>query len=263
MREALLWIPTPVLILVIVGATALVAIAATYVVRKRVDEQVHRANNEVGGIMFAAVASVYGVLLAFSVLVVWQTYEETRVTVEQEANALVDIFRIARELPAPYDSQLRAEAVQYARSVIDDEWGTMAHGQAHAKTDAALEALWDLHTQLHIANLAEQAHESDFFHALQELGNERRIRLLQSRSELPTLLWVVLISGAIITVGFGLFFRAHNVRAHLLMSGLFAGLVALMLLLILELDNPFSGSTRIQPYAFDQALELFKTIGTK
>lgn len=263
MREIMLEIPSPVLILMIVGVSALSAIAATYFVRARVDARVHQANNEVAGFMFAAIATVYGVLLAFSVLVVWQTFEETQVTVEQEVNALVDMYRVAQELPAPYGDQIQAYTEDYVRTVLDDEWATMRHGRASPKTAAALEQLWSAHHQLHAGNSADRALETDLLHALQEVGNQRRIRLLQSRSELPTLLWLVLIGGGVITLGFALFFRAPNARAHLLMTAMFAGLVAFILLLILELDNPFSGSPRIQPHAFEQALELFQTLGAK
>src|SRR4029078_2782910 len=97
MRD-LLALSTPVLVLLIVGGSALLAVLATLLVRRVVSNEVHSANNEVAGFIFSAVGAIYGVLLAFMVLVVWQSFDEAQVTVEQEANTLVNVFRLGQEL---------------------------------------------------------------------------------------------------------------------------------------------------------------------
>ncbi len=263
MRELLLQFSTPALVLLIVGGGALFAMGTTFLVRRVVDEKMHQANNEVAGFMFAGVAAIYGVLLAFMVLVVWQEYEEARVNVEEEANTVVNIFRLGQELPEPAATLVQTSAMEYTRNVINDEWTAMQNGQSSKSVDVAVEKLWELHRQLDDANAQPLLHQEQFFKLLDELGNTRRIRLLASRSEIPPLLYLLLISGAFVTIGFTLFFRAPNFRAHLMMSGLFAGLVAFVLLLIIELDNPFLGEIRVHPVAFEQTLDLLNELSGK
>lgn len=257
MRELLLTFSTPLLVLLIVGASALLTVLATLAVRRLVPEKQHLANNEVAGFLFAAVASVYGVLLAFMVLVVWQSFDEAQVTVEQEANAIVNVFRLGQEIQEPYSSQVETLAVEYAQNVINHEWGDMEWGRSSNTVDDTLEKLWMLHRRLHAEETAAQGHQEQFFDSLEALGGYRRVRLLDARADIPTLMWALLISGGIVTIGFTLFLRAPNEIAHLLMAAMFAGLVAFVLLLIVELDNPFAGDVKIHPVAFEQALETF------
>lgn len=244
-----------------VGGSALAAMLATLYIRRQIPEEIHQANNEVAGFIFAAVAVVYGVMLAFLVLVAWQAYQDASATVESEANTLVNIYRLGQEIDPPFGAPLRAAAISYARQVVDDEWHRMGNGEESAAARDALEALWRVHRDMDAANVAETSHQDYLFTSLQSLGNERRIRLLAARSELPLLMWLLLWGGAAVTLGFTLFFRAPNARAHLLMAGMFAGLIGFVLFMILELDTPFTGSVGIEPTAFQQALDMFQRLG--
>lgn len=262
MRELLLTLSTPVLVVLIVGGSALLAVLATLFVRVRVPQEEHQSNNEVAGFIFAAVGAIYGVLLAFIVLVVWQSFDRAQVTVEQEANTLVDIFRLGQEIPEPYGLEVQGLAKEYSQNVINQEWAAMADGHSSPGVDDTIEKLWTLHRRLHLDRNAAQTHEEQFFDTMEALGSYRRVRLLDARADIPMLMWALLISGAVVTIGFTLFLRAPNWKAHLLMAAMFAGLVAFVLLLIIELDNPFAGDVKIQPEAFQQALDTFMRLGS-
>lgn len=261
MRFLLLDVPPPLLVLLIVGGSAALAMLATYWVRTRVNEQVHQANNEVAGFIFAALAVLYGVLLAFMVLVVWQAFQDARITVENEANAVLNIYRLGQEVQEPYGAQIRSMAQEYAREVVNDEWTAMSLGASSQDVADTLEKLWLVHRDLDNLKIAADKHDAKLFDMLEKLGDYRRVRLLQAREEIPPLLWNLLIAGAFITIGFTLFFRAPNWIAHLLMAGMFAGLTAFVLLLIVELDTPFAGDIHVDSLAFQQALEIIARLG--
>ena len=69
--------------------------------------------------------------------------------------------------------------------------------------------------------------------------------------------WVLLGSGAI-TIGFSYLFGTKNTVAQVLMTAGLALTIALVLLSILALEEPFAGITRIQPDAFNQLANTFK-----
>lgn len=255
MRYLLVQLPTPLLILLIVGGSAALAMGATYWVRGHFDEKQHVANNDVAGFIFAAIAVLYGVLLAFMVLVVWQAFEDAQVTVENEANTLVNVYRLGQEVDPPFGEQIRDATEQYAELVLHQEWDDMTIGNSTAAVADTIETMWTIHREIDRLNIANDKHNQQLFDLLQQLGDYRRIRLLESRTEIPSLLWYLLVTGAFVTIGFTLFFRTPNQRAHLFMVGLFAGLTAFVLLLIIELDNPFAGEIHVEPTAFVQALE--------
>jgi len=94
---------------------------------------------------------------------------------------------------------------------------------------------------------------------VQRLADARRTRLVAAEESLPTVLWVVLIVGGIVVVGFAYLFGMENTWAHRLMVVALAGVIALVLFTIGALDNPFSGGARIEPSAFELVLKRFET----
>lgn len=257
------YFPTPVLALLIVGGSTGVALLATWLVRRSIPEDVHRANNEVAGFIFAVVGVVYAVLLAFIVLVVWQQYEDAQLTVEREANAIGNLYLVAQELPAPYNQQLETAILDYSRAIVNDEWLKMSRGERSVATSDASDAIWHIHADLHQANVNLGTTQSELFEALRNLTNERRVRLLAARDELPPLMWILLWGGAMITVAFSQFFRAPNALPHYLMVAMLTIVLAFVLFLILEIDIPFIGEISIHPTSISDAINLFQRIQTR
>jgi hypothetical protein len=85
------------------------------------------------------------------------------------------------------------------------------------------------------------------------------MRLVMAEEGLPTVLWVVLIVGGIVAVGFTYLFGMEDTGAHALMVASLAGVIALVLFTIAALDHPFSGSARVGPEAFELVLNRFET----
>jgi hypothetical protein len=94
---------------------------------------------------------------------------------------------------------------------------------------------------------------------VQRLGDARRARLVAAEESLPTVLWVVLIVGGIVVVGFAYLFGMESTGAHALIVVSLAGVIALVLFTIAAMDHPFSGGARIGPEAFDLVLNRFET----
>ena len=92
---------------------------------------------------------------------------------------------------------------------------------------------------------------------LHDLGNARRERLLAAEQGLPPILWVVLILGGVITVGFTYLFGLQNTLAHLLMVAALALVISMSLFTVAALDFPFRGDIHIHPSAYENDLERF------
>jgi len=87
--------------------------------------------------------------------------------------------------------------------------------------------------------------------------------MLSSRSGLPVALWVLLIGGGIIAVGFTYLFGIESARTQILMIASLAGLIGFILFLIISLDFPFSGDLRIEPEAIKNVIEMWEPIVKK
>jgi hypothetical protein len=106
----------------VVGGTCLVALAGLEVVQRLVPATSRQRHNDVAGFIYAALGVIYAVLLALVVIAVWGEYDAAGETVEQEANAVAEIYWLAHRLPEPEGSHIQELARSYAEEVIHKEW---------------------------------------------------------------------------------------------------------------------------------------------
>ena len=64
-------------------------------VERLVPADSRRQHNDVAGFIYAALGVIYAVLLALVVIAVWEEFDAAKDTVEQEANAVAEIFWLA------------------------------------------------------------------------------------------------------------------------------------------------------------------------
>ncbi len=74
---------------------------SVYLVHRYWAHEKRQEHTEVAGFIFAGVAVLYAVLLAFVVIVGWETLSSAHATTYTEADQLSNIYWIARSLPAP------------------------------------------------------------------------------------------------------------------------------------------------------------------
>ncbi len=211
-------------------------------------------NNEVAGFKFAVVGVFYAVLLAFVVVAVWEDYRDTEVAVRSEAKALADLHQLSYALPEQAGASIRTEIRNYAEAVCSSEWVTMGEGGASDKAEAALRQL----RQSILNGSPDQAMDVAIHHHALDLltliNDSRNERLEKSDGTVPMVLWLVLIAGGLITLGYPSFFGTSNLWAQILMTAALAALVALTLFVGMLLDFPFTGSVGISPAPFDKVL---------
>ena len=80
----------------IVGFTILAAIIAVFVVRRLKSYQTFKENNEFAGITYPFVGLVYGVFLAFTIVIAWGKFSEAEHCAIYEVTHLSELWRNAR-----------------------------------------------------------------------------------------------------------------------------------------------------------------------
>jgi len=207
------------------------------------------------------------VLLALVVIAVWEEFGRARVTVETEANALAEIFWLAHQLPEPEGREVQELCRSYAEEVVNVGWPLMEQGktplmESTQETPSGWVLIDDIRATIQgyePRTAAEEQLYAEGLDQVQRLADARRTRLVAAEDSLPTVLWVVLIVGGIVVVGFAYLFGMENTGAHALMVVALAGVIALVLFTIAALDHPFSGGARVGPEAFELVLDRFET----
>jgi hypothetical protein len=253
-------------VLVVCGASTAAVVGLT-IVQRLVPATTRKEHNEVAGFIYAALGVIYAVLLALVVIAVWEEFGRARVTVESEANALAEISWLAYSLPEPEGPHLQELARSYAEEVVDDEWPLMEQGRTPSMENTqATPQGWVLIDDIRATlqgyeprTEAEQELYAAGLDQVQRLADARRTRLVQAQEGLPTVLWVVLVAGGIVAVGFTYLFGLEHTESHALMVASLAGVIALVLFTIGVLDHPFSGGARIEPGALELVLNRLET----
>jgi len=131
--------------LLMVASTVGVAILGLLLVRRLVPLDLLQMHHEVGGYIIGVMGTIYAVILAFVVFVVWNQYQMANAAVVAEANSLGDLSRMTRRLPEPLQTQLRGALVNYLEAVIHSEWPAMGRQSESQEAWSAMQKLWEIY----------------------------------------------------------------------------------------------------------------------
>ena len=95
--------------------------------------------------------------------------------------------------------------------------------------------------------------------AYNHLIEVRRLRLDAVHTGLPSMMWVVIVLGAIISLSSSFFFKVEDGRLHGILVKLLAAFMGLIIFMIFALDHPFRGELGVsaEPYQliYDQLMK--------
>ncbi len=212
-----------------------------------------REHNDLIGWQLSITGTTYAVILGFMLYTVWTDYGTADLNVDGEANSLVNVYRLAKGLPDPQRSQLQELTRAYADAILHLDWPQMAEGVIPEESSRLNTRMWRILMSVKAATPGESTAEDHALTELQSLTARRRMRLLQSTSQLPNVLWCVLILGAAITLLSACLFGSANGRVHLLQVTSFSLLLALVLVAVADIDRPFQGAVHVESDAFARA----------
>jgi hypothetical protein len=252
-------LPLPVSLAFILVLSIVIPWLAVRLVRRLWPHPKLEASNELVGFTYAVFGLIYGVLLAYTIVVAWERFEETEKDAAREATILSELWRDAEAFSFETRTGVHLALVRYAQSVEEDEWPAMAErGAADARTIAAYDRLWELSYQAKPENKTQEAFLQQYLERMNELSSARRLRIIYSRNEVHTILWVVLFMGSVMTVGYTLLFSSKHAWIHTVITAFIMLISLLGLLVILSLQYPFTGDVSVKPEAFHDLVLSFR-----
>ena len=237
----------------------LISVGGLLLVQRLVPIEVRQRQNDVAGFIYAVLGVAYAVLLGLMVIAVWEQWDAAKATVDDEASELAEIYWIAHQLPQPEGRHIQELAHSYAEVVVDEEWPLMAQGEFSPKAWATIDEIRDSVQSLDSSTDDQLLLDQQALERVHGLADARRDRLLAAEEGLPAIMWVVLVGGGFIVVGFTYLFGMANSITHILMVAALALIISSVLFTVASLNYPFRGDVHIGPDAFEQILWRFKT----
>jgi len=255
LRDYLLMLPTWQTFL-LVGLTLIVySVAGILVVRRFVHHSVLQLHHEVAGFIFATLGVIYAVLLAFVVLIVWEQFSKAEENMALEEAVALSIYESIENYPSPeIATRLRTLFVAYVQSVLTEEFPQLRAGKTDPYVNETFTALIRSVRQINPANQDEQHALSQLQGDVRELAKYRAERFLANVQSIPRVVWRTLILGALVTIGYTFLFGTEKLIPQLIMNVCCGAVIAMVLVVIIELDNPFLGEVSIEPIGYQTIL---------
>jgi len=219
--------------------------------------RIEAAQRAAGDLFIQPISGLYGVLLAFLLAAALGTYQDLRGGIAIESNAIADLIRISDLIPPPAGQELRTATIEYARSVVDDEWPRMVEGTGSARTAAALANLWHQVQAFDPSTSAESNIQALALDLVRSITLQRQLRIIAAARTIPSIVWVILYFGAAASIILSSFSAPSRLFLHYAFLAILAIMITLTLYTLYALSHPFGTAVSvISPERFLQVREL-------
>jgi hypothetical protein len=216
--------------------------------------------NDAEGIaaLLQIIGTLYSVLYAFATYVIWGQFTAVESEILKESGSLKDLLVFSRPLPERARDPIVRAVKNYARNVVEAEWGALSRHEETEKTDRLfLEIVSSV-----MEAAPESAAQSVIFERVLVLANQasshRDERLALSVKRMPrTLHYFVGLTA------FMIFLLVLCYPFHGVVLGASSVVITSMLLffarfVLTDLDNPFEGSWNASNEPFAELITKFR-----
>lgn len=243
------WLWGPVLV------AAFVAVSCSgLLVFNRVLHPKHRAASSAEfAAVFTVIGAVYAVLIAFVAVAAWQAYSDANRVVQEEAEHISNMYRDVAGLEPADAERMHKLLYEYTKHVDSVEWAAQMAGKPIDHKPGR-----EILARLHLETLAlghggkYAVVQAEVFRELNKLYEARRARHLAAGADagIPAVIWCIILIGTSLMVFTSYMLAVASVRLHMLLVALASSSIALVVLVVVDLDQPFRGDLAIskEPY---------------
>lgn len=236
----------------IVAAVILVAVA-----RKLFPKEVLQQGHDITGNLLSVVGTLYAVLLGLIVVDALVRFEHAIDVVQNESNALADIFLLSNKLPTPFRDRLQDTCRTYAHDVVEKEWPLMDKGRVSIDARKSALMLTRVLDDFEPQTEAEKIVYPMVLDQIRQLWDFRRERAGTAEFGIPAVEWFVLVAGGAVTVLFAGLFSSQSVSLQRFLTVLTSLLIGLNLYLVSLFGYPFAGELTVSSRPFQVDIALF------
>ena len=109
----------------IIALCVAAAVLFLFFVSRTATGSTRKESNDFTGAVVAVIGTTYAVILAFTLSGVWSMFQSAQANEEQEANALVNVYRISMQLQDESARKIQQLCMRYADNALHTEWPQM------------------------------------------------------------------------------------------------------------------------------------------
>ena len=233
----------------VVGAVVIVLLAVL-LIRRLVPATREGFHAEISAPMLGVVAALFGLFLAFVIIIAYQNFLSAGSNVSKETDSLSSIVRDSAAFPEPGGNNVRVAVGDYARAVVNDSWPLMREGTTSPVAVAALDGIFAAFRTVNPNTPQSVAFYNDAVTQLNDTVAARDDRLASVAGGIPGVITILLLFSTFVIVAYAVFVGSPNFWFHALGPIAISVVVAVSLVVLIDLSYPFSGGVTISKSGF-------------
>ena len=205
--------------------------------------------NDLVGYMLSCFGVFYGLLLGLLAVAAYQNFSGVETVVSKEASSLSALSRDVSAYPEPDRQALLWILRDYTQFVIKYAWPMQQKGIVPEEGNYRMVAFHERLMQFEPKTPGEEIMHAECLRQLNVYLEARRLRLFSVTTSIPSIMWMVVIIGAVMNISLIWLFEMRLV-SHFFLGGFLAAFMGMMIFLIASLDNPFRGEVSISSKPF-------------
>jgi hypothetical protein len=201
------------------------------------------------GFLGPSLAALYLLVLALAVAAEWGTISDAHQGATTEASALHQLYWAAAGLPAAAADTLREEVRAYGSTVVDHDWPQMRDATLDDKTEDMLGQMKSTVLNVNPPDAAASAAQTDALNQLTALSATRAQREDDAVTRLPSGVLAGVIATSAVVALFPFAVGIRPVLPSIILASMQAALVVIGVVVVFQLDHPYSGPLAVQPDA--------------
>lgn len=205
--------------------------------------------------MLPPLGIIFGLLVGFSAVQVWNDFDRAKAAVADEASALRSAVILSESLSPETQGAIRTHLARHIEKSVNEEWAAMSEQRATLGLPPRelIEAL-QLALTFAPANDSGRAAQREIVTALEAALEARRRRIIVSQSAVGPVKWAGLLLQALVTLIAIAIVHSDNRLTSAIALALFSTGVAVSILLIAAYNRPFTGDISVGPELLQQVM---------
>lgn len=243
--------PTATILAIIVGGGLAFMIAGILLANNYLTADELIANTLVGTFKFMFLAQVFTGLMAFIMVEAGNRYRNAESYVHEEVAAVRLLSQAVAQMPLENRTRFHDAVANYAKSVAETEWATMAQGNESPIADSAFQKVLAAYFSFNPVDLRDRS--------VVAFGNQAVAMMVEARTnrinnnvarEFSDFTWFSLLALVAVTAMFNWFFGTRGLRSQVAMGVVLGVSILSCVFIVFLLGNPYAGATAISSAPF-------------
>lgn len=241
------------------GAKIIVGAAALYLVLRLAGFHKLFENDAEGiGALLQIIGTLYSVVYAFAIYVIWGQFTSVESEIQKESGALKDLLLFSRQLKETAREPIVRAVKVYARAVAESEWSELAACGETGKTNKLFVGIISAVTEVKPEDDTERILYQQLLAIAKEASSHRDERLALSAKRMPGTLRVFVMLTASMILFLLFFFPFRNIALGLVSVAITSMLLFFAHFVLTDLDNPFEGTWNVGSEPFVELVTEFR-----